>query len=192
MISLRLVKSFITTAVDEIGISNLPRVLITSGLTPGDLERVDASSADDLYARFQHALRRFYGQGTCGMLLRIGRNMWEKLTGEAGLKEKAELEIVRRLPVPARRKRVLTIVAARLQEGGGSVSVHTQDLDFLLVDHGGALAAGQQDDAPVCYLTLGFIQGALFWATGKEADVEEISCKAAGAPACEFKVKPGG
>jgi predicted hydrocarbon binding protein len=36
------------------------------------------------------------------------------------------------------------------------------------------------------------IQGALIWATGREADVEEVACKATGAPACEFKIKLGG
>ncbi len=192
MISLRLVKAFITAAVDETGSHNLPAVLASSGLTPGDLERVEATSAADLYARFQQALRSFYGRGARGMLLRFGRGMWDRLVAGAGLKEKAELEIARRLPVPARRRRVLNLVAARLQEGGGSASLHTMDLDFLLVDHASPSATGQKNDAPICYVTLGFIQGALFWATGKEADVEETMCKAAGAPACEFKVRSGG
>jgi hypothetical protein len=192
VISLRLVKAFVAAAVDETGTHNLPAVLASSGLTTGDLEQVEAASAANLYARFQQALRSFYGRGARGMLLRFGRSMWDRLVGGAGLIEKAELEIIRRLPVPARRRRVLDLVAARLQEGGGSASLHTLDLDFLLVDHASPSAAGQKDNAPVCYVTLGFIQGALFWATGKEADVEEIMCKAAGAPACEFKVKLGG
>ncbi len=192
MISIRLAKTFIAAAVDETGIHNLPSVLAKSGLTPGDLERVDAGSAGDIYAHFQYALRLFYGRGARGMLLRIGRSMWDRLSEGIGLKEKAELEIVRRLPVPARRRRVLDLVAARLQEGGGSASVHTLDLDILLVDRIGAAVTGQEEGEPICYVTLGLIQGALFWATGKEADVDEISCKAAGAPACEFKVKLGG
>ena len=192
MISLRLVKAFVASAVDETGTHNLPALLASSGLMPNDLERVEAALAADLYARFQQALRSFYGRGARGMLIRFGRSMWDRLIAEAGVIEKAELEIARRLPVPARRRRVLGLVAARLQEGGGSASLHTLDLDFLLVDHASPSAAGQKDDDPICYVTLGFIQGALFWATGKEADVEEIMCKAAGAPACEFKIKSGG
>ena len=78
-----------------------------------------------------------------------------------------------------------------LREGGGAASVHTLDLDLLLVDHSAAATLNQTSAEPICFVTLGLIQGALFWAAGQEADMEEIACKAAGAPACEFKIKPG-
>ncbi|MBE3038634.1 MAG: hypothetical protein IMZ62_07470, partial [Chloroflexi bacterium] len=96
------------------------------------------------------------------------------------------------LPVPARRRRVLDLIAGRFRAGGGAATVHTLDLNFLLVDHSAAAACEQSSDEPICYVTLGIIQGALFWATGQEADVEEVTCKATGAQACEFKVKLGG
>jgi predicted hydrocarbon binding protein len=79
-----------------------------------------------------------------------------------------------------------------LREAGGAVSVHTLDLDLLLVDHSAAATLNQTSPEPICFVTLGLIQAALFWATGQEADMEEIACKAAGAPACEFKIKLGG
>ena len=110
---------------------------------------------------------------------------------QANFLEKAQLEIVRRLPVPARRRRVLELVADTLREGGGAASVHTLDLDLLLVDHSAAATINQTSADPICFVTLGLIQGALFWAAGQEADMEEIACKAVGAPACEFKIKLG-
>lgn len=66
-------------------------------------------------------------------------------------------------------------------DGGGAASVHTLDLDLMLVDHSAAVAGGQSSDEPICYVTLGIIQGALFWAIGQEAHVEEVACKATGA-----------
>ncbi|HEY5270222.1 MAG TPA: 4-vinyl reductase [Anaerolineales bacterium] len=106
--------------------------------------------------------------------------------------DKTELVVVHRLPVPARRRCVLDLVAGRFRDSGGAASVHTLDLDLMLVDHSAAAACGQSSDEPICYVTLGIIQGALFWAIGQEADVEEVGCKATGAQACEFKVKLGG
>jgi predicted hydrocarbon binding protein len=192
VISVRLVRAFVAAVVDEIGAHNLPTVLEKTGLKPEDLEYLESTSAADVYARLQQALRLFYGRGARGMLLRIGRSTWNRLAAQASLREKAELEIVRRLPIPARRRRVLGLVAARLQEGGGNASIHNLDLDLLLVDHSGAATLGQNESETICYVTLGLIQEALLWATGQEADVDEIKCKAAGAPACEFRVRLGG
>jgi len=73
----------------------------------------------------------------------------------------------------------------------GSTSVHLLDIDLLLVDRGSAATQGQSHDEPICYVTLGLIQGALFWATGIEVNVTEMNCRAMGAPACEFKIKIG-
>jgi predicted hydrocarbon binding protein len=65
-------------------------------------------------------------------------------------------------------------------------------MDLLLADHSSASTCAQTSQAPICFVTLGIIQGALAWATRQEADVEEIACKAAGAPTCQFRLKQGG
>jgi predicted hydrocarbon binding protein len=156
------------------------------------LVRLDGLQAAELYAVLQRALRDYYGRGARGALLRIGRKMWDRMIAEANLVEKAELEIVRRLPVPARRRRVLDLLAGHLREGGGSASVHLLDIDLLLVYPSSAAVPFQTAGKAGCSVTLGMIQRALAWATGQEADVEEIACKATGAPACEFKITFGG
>ncbi len=192
MISVRLVKSFIHSTLEEISGRNLPLVLEKTGLTPADLEGVDSESAAEIYARFQKALRLFYGRGARGILLRVGHDMWEQILRHTTLKEKAELEIARRLPLPARPRRMLDLVAARLAEGGGCTRIYTLDRDLLLVDERGAAALGQQESAPICHVTVGILQAALLWATGQDMDIEEIACKATGAPDCEFKIRYGG
>jgi predicted hydrocarbon binding protein len=196
MLSNRLVRFFIDSATREVGADKLPIILAEhhlplSIIEKTHLERLDGIDAAALYASLQQALRLFYGRGARGLLLRIGEGIWDRMMAQANLLEKAELGIIRRLPVPARRRRILELVAGSLQEGGGAASVHTLDLDLLLVDHSAAATLNQTSAEPICFVTLGLIQGALFWASGQEADMEEIACRAVGAPACEFKIKLG-
>jgi predicted hydrocarbon binding protein len=196
MLSNRLVRFFMDSATREVGADKLPTILAENRLSPlmiekTQLERLAGVDAAVLYASLQQALRLFYGRGARGLLLRIGEGMWDRLIAHANLMEKAELGIIRRLPVPARRRRMVDLLAHTLQEGGGAATVHTLDLDLLLVDHSSAATLNQTSAEPICFVTLGLIQGALFWASGQEADMEEIACKAVGAPACEFKIKLG-
>jgi predicted hydrocarbon binding protein len=195
-ISNRMVQLFAEAAVHEVGIDKIPSILAMLSINDDEIEkdaiaRLKPTEAASLYASMQEALRLFYGRGARGILLRLGRSMWDRMTTQASFREKAELEIARRLPVPARRRRVLELVADRLREGGGATSTHTLDMDLLLVDASGAATVNQTFREPICSVTMGMIQEALFWATGQEVDVDEISCKAAGAPTCEFKILLG-
>jgi predicted hydrocarbon binding protein len=196
-ISQCLLKQFVFAAFEEVGVDKLARVLSGAGLSPAvveteSLNRLFGHDAADLYARLQQALRVFYGRGARGILLRIGRTIWERMVIEASFREKAELEILRRLPVPARRRRTLDFVTDHLRAEGGSATLHLLDTDLLLVDQSCAATCGQESTGPICFVTLGLLEASLYWATGQDADIEEISCRAAGGNACEFKVRLGG
>jgi predicted hydrocarbon binding protein len=197
MLSNRLAQLFVSVAEEEVGADELSAVLTKSGLPRTATEKktiknLDGPGAAGLYAALQHALRLYYGRGSRGLLLRIGRAMWKRMVAQANIIEKAELEIARRLPVPARRRRVLDFLAQRLSEGGGSASVRLLGIDLMLTDSSSAAAMRPSSDRPVCFVTAGLIQEALLWATGQEVDVDEIACRAAGSPACEFKISFGG
>ncbi|MEZ0395467.1 MAG: V4R domain-containing protein [Anaerolineales bacterium] len=188
---------FVNALRQEVGTDKLPLILAGVNLSPAMLEEeslaaLDGAGAADLYARTQQALRLFYGRGARGILMRIGHGLWERLIDSASFVEKAELRVLRSLPAPARPRRALEVLAARLRQGGGSLSIHTLDLDLLLADHSSPSTLGQTDESPICYVTLGLIQAALGWATGRELDVEEVRCRATGQAACEFKIKIGG
>jgi len=196
-ISNRMARLLAETTRQELGSQDLELILAKggpplAGLDGKALAQLEGPQAARVYAGLQQALRTYYGRGARGILQRIGRKMWDRLVLEATFREKAELEVTRRLPIPARRLRALAFLANRLQDGGGSASVHTLDLDLLLADRASAATLDQHAAVGLCYVTLGLVQGALFWATGQEADVEETACKAAGAPACEFRVTFGG
>ena len=130
MLSNRLAQLFIESATQEVGADKLPVILTEDHLSPALLDRgphvkLDGMEAARCYASIQHALRLFYGHGARGILLRIGADMWNRMMTQAAFLEKAELEIVRRLPVPARRRRMLELLAGYLQEGGGAATVHS-------------------------------------------------------------------
>lgn len=184
---------FVELARREVGPEKLRLVLTEVQLSPAMLEEaslasVDASGAADLYARLQQALRLFYGRGARGSLIRIGHGLWERIAAGTSFLERAELRVLRSLPAPARPRRALEVVASRLREGGGTVSIHCLDMDLMLADHSSAATLGQSSSVPICFVMQGLIQGALAWALGREIDVEEISCRAMGQPACEFRI----
>lgn len=185
---------FLQTLGTEIGAESLLGIFEKANL-PADLldpqaaSRANSQSAAEAYARIQQALRIYYGRGARGSLVRIGRLTWPRLLAAAALTEKARAQWVRALPLTLRPKATLELLASLLRASPTGVTVHTLDLDLLLVDHASAATLGQRETAPVCAVTLGLIHEALFWATGREHDLDEVSCRAAGGETCEFKIK---
>jgi predicted hydrocarbon binding protein len=91
-----------------------------------------------------------------------------------------------------RRKPALELLARILSAAPGNITVHTLDLDLLLVDQTSPTALEQSDNAPICFVTFGLIRECLYWADGQMYDIEERACRAVGARQCEFKVTIGG
>ncbi len=195
-LSSRFLLLFVETIAAELGPENLAIVLEKAGLPPdlsgparwGPLNGATAET----YAGLQKALRTYYGRGARGILMRVGSNMWMRLLRQAPLGMKAQSKLVLGLPVNARRKSALELLAKLLADQRGDVTVHTLDLDLLLADKASPGTLGQSESDPICYVTLGLVRECLHWATGQEHDVEETSCRAKGADACEFKITIGG
>jgi predicted hydrocarbon binding protein len=192
----RLLRAFVQTVSDELGADNLSAVLDKARLSylladPTAVARFDASAAAEAYAGLQQALRTYYGRGARGILLRVGGKFWKRLLNESPLTVKPQIPLARGLSSAARPKPALDLLARLLAAKPGDITVHTLDLDLLLVDHVSPTANSQSDGEPVCWVTLGLMRESLFWAVGREYDVTETSCRALGAAACEFHVKTG-
>ncbi len=192
-----ILRQFIELIVQDVGAEKMALILAMASLPESLLEHQSLENANfpqavETYASLQKALRMYYGRGARGLLLRSGHRLWESTINRVSIKEKAELWIARVLPATSRCKRAVEMVAGWLQVEEGSTSVHLLDVDLLLVDRGSAATRNQNDDEPICHVTLGLLQGALFWAARRDADVDEIACRAMGAPACEFKIRIGG
>jgi predicted hydrocarbon binding protein len=192
-LSSRILRRFVETVVVELGADQFHAMLAVSELPPewakpqtfAKLAPVDSART---YASLQAALRSYYGRGARGILLRVGRRMWHLLLEDAALRGKAQALLVKRLPLNTRRKSILELLARLIGTRPDDITVHTLDLDLLLVDHASPAAQEQSASRPICFVTQGLISESLFWATGQGLDVEEISCKATGKEACEFKV----
>jgi predicted hydrocarbon binding protein len=159
---------------------------------PTAVSQLTSATAAETYARIQHALRVYYGRGARGTLVRIGRILWGRLLENASLPDKAQAQLARNLPGSLRPKAIIELLARFMREHNADVTIHSLDLDLLLADHVGAATIGQKENGPICIVTLGLIQEALIWVSGREYDVEEVSCFAAGGDACEFKITVSG
>jgi predicted hydrocarbon binding protein len=194
--SSRILRRFVETVALELGTDQFNAMLALSKLPsewakPATFIKMDAVEAAKTYATLQAAMRTYYGRGARGVLLRVGQRLWNHLLEDAALGGKAQAAVIKRLPLATRRKSTLELLARFIGTQSGDITVHTLDLDLLLVDHASPTTDGQRDPAPICFVTRGLIRESLFWATAQGYDVEETSCKALGHNACEFKISAG-
>jgi len=193
----RIMQRFVETLSAEIGHETFSAALLNAGLPDewahsAHFAGLDNEHIAQAYARLQAALRTYYGRGARGILLRIGAKLWEHLLDDSAFATKAQAALIRGLPKSMRRKPALELLARILSGASGNITVHTLDLDLLLVDQTSPTTLEQTDDAPICFVTFGLIRECLYWADGQVYDIEERACRAMGARQCEFKVTIGG
>jgi predicted hydrocarbon binding protein len=191
--SSRILRRFVETVAVELGADQFQIMLALSELPPEwakpqTYQKMNAADTANSYAALQTAMRTYYGRGARGVLLRVGQRLWSLLLEDAALGGKAQAVLIKRLPLSTRRKSVLELLARWIGTKAEDITVHTLDLDLLLVDHVSPAAQGQHASRPICFVTQGLIRESLLWATGQNVDVEETSCKATGHDTCEFKV----
>ena len=190
-------RQFVQALDSELGTESLFNLLKKVGASPDwsdptRMETLSGTAASEAYTGLQKAMRTYYGRGARGFLIRVGGNLWNRLLDDASLAQKAQSKIILGLPVNARRKPALELLAKIIGHKRGDVTVHTQDLDLLLADKASPGTLDQNESGRICYVTLGLLRECLFWATGQEHDIEETSCRANGEDACEFKITIGG
>jgi predicted hydrocarbon binding protein len=188
-----ILRRFVESVAVELGEDQLHAMLAIAKLPPEwadpqTFRKTKPVDAAQTYATLQAAMRSYYGRGARGVLLRVGQRLWNFLLEDAALGGKAQAALIKRLPLTTRRKSILELLARLITMQSGEISVHTLDLDLLLVDHASPATQGQQDAHPICFITQGLIRESLFWATGQQFDVEETACQAVGQETCEFKV----
>lgn len=192
-----MMRRFVDALSSEIGSDTFSAALSKAGLPEEWAQSAHFGALDDVrsaqaYARLQAALRKYYGRGARGILLRIGVNLWNQLLNDAAFGLKTQAALIRGLPKSLRRRPALELLAKLIGAPQGNITVHTLDLDLLLVDHASPTTVDQTDDGPICFVTQGLIRECLFWADGQEHDIEERTCRALGAPQCEFKITISG
>ena len=196
-LSSHFLNQFIETIAGDLGPETLSTVLEKAGLppdwsNPARLGGLNATTTAEAYAGLQKAVRIYYGRGARGILMRVGSKLWYRLLDDAPLALKAQSKLLHGLPLDARRKAALELLARLLGSQRGDVTVHTLDLDLLLVDHASPGTVGQSETERICFVTLGLLRECLFWATNQEHDIAETACQANSEENCEFKIFVGG
>ena len=197
MLSSLFLHHFVEMITSELGQEKLSIVLEKAGMPsgssyPAGRSNLNGTKAAETYAGLQKAMRTYYGRGARGILMRVGSTMWSRLLGDAPLATKVQSKFIFGLPINARRKPALELLAKLITDQRGDMTVHTLDLDLLLVDKTSPGTLGQSEPERICYVTSGLLRECLHWATGQEHDIEETSCRANGEDACEFKITLGG
>jgi predicted hydrocarbon binding protein len=192
----RILRRFGETVALELGADQFSAMLALANL-PAEWKNsqvflsMNPYDSAHVYAELQTAMRTYFGRGARGVLLRVGQRLWNRLLDDAALGIKAQAAVIRRLPLATRRKPTLELLGKFLGARPGDITVHTLDLDLLLVDHASPAAHDQKEPTPICFVSQGLIRASLHWATGKDYDVQEIHCQAMGEHTCEFKVTGG-
>lgn len=196
-LSPHIMQKFVETLSTEVGHETFSAALSKAGFPeewahPEHFSALDDKQTAQAYSSMQAAMRIYYGRGARGILLRIGTKLWNRLLDDSGFAIKAQSKVIRSLPKALRRKPALDLLARILSYKPGDITVHTLDLDLLLVDQTSPTTLDQSDSAPICFVTFGLIQECLYWADGHMYDIEERACRALGARQCEFKITSGG
>ena len=194
--SSRILRRFAETIALELGADQFSAMLSLANLpaewkTPDVFLKLNPYDSAHVYAALQTAMRTYFGRGARGVLLRVGQRLWHDLLDDATFGIKAQAAVVKRLPLASRRKPTLELLAKFMGAQSGDIAVHTLDMDLLFVDNASPSTHDQSEPSPICFVTQGLIRESLFWATGKNYDVDEIHCKAHGEHACEFKITGG-
>jgi predicted hydrocarbon binding protein len=194
--SSRVLNRFVETVAKELGIDQFTAMLSLSHLPadwskPETFLKLNPVESAKAYASLQAAMRTYYGRGARGTLARVGQRLWDHLLEDAALGGKAQAAVIKRLPLSARRKPALELLAKFIGSGSSDITVHTLDLDLLVADHTSPTTDSQSASAPICYVTQGLVRESLFWATGQNYDVNETSCRVMGRDACEFTITGG-
>lgn len=192
----RILRRFAETVAVELGADQFSAMLNLANLpaewkNPQVFLSLNPYDSAHIYAALQTAMRIYFGRGARGVLLRVGQRLWNRILEDAALGIKAQAAVIRRLPLATRRKPTLELVAKFLGTRPGDITIHTLDLDMLLVDHASPAAHDQKESSPICFVSQGLIRESLHWATGKDYDVQEIHCQAMGEHSCEFKITGG-
>lgn len=184
---------FWQSAAQEIGMYSLNMVLLRAGL--GRLVTAESSLPKRLpvtageFALFNQAVRDYFGSGGRGMLIRTGRGAGHNMAQHLSLSCRLVVNWCRFLPKSWRVRRVLSSLADQLRFPGGGIIFTQSGGEILVTDLGSLASLDQTAREPICYTTVGLIRGVLEAVIAEQFDVEEVSCMAVGADACQFRVK---
>ena len=189
----------LTAAEEVVGRQGLAIILRDNGLErfidqypPENLSLSNNITYAD-YTNLCAGLLKFYGRAGKSVVIRIGRIASRlAIEHQGAIFNVAARTTVKLLPLSAQIKTGLE----NMQNGFRKIYKNT-DLHLRLEDRGDKWAyiaelcpicAGKESDAHICWSWIGTLQEGTLWLTGKELAIEEVECRAMGAPACVWEI----
>jgi predicted hydrocarbon binding protein len=184
-------------AEEVIGRPGLAAILRQIGLAhlidnyPPELLQVTGNLKYGDYANLNCGLLEFFGRAGKSMTMRVGR-----ISARHGIEQQSELfglavliaSKILPLPTQIRKglesmqngyRRLMPQVRLSLEDRGDKIAYLTETC---------SLCAGKEANGPVCWTFGGVLQALLSWQTGRELEIEEVQCRAQGAPACVWEI----
>ncbi len=143
-------------------------------------------------SQINRALFDVYGRrGARAILQRSGKSRAQDAIAENGVVASATKIAAKLLPRRMKVKLTLDTAAREYSEQlGTTVKIEDDGEFFYWQDPKCGNCIDWQSEQPVCFTTVGFIHGLVAWILEDENfRVEEVTCRAAGAPVCRYRVK---
>jgi predicted hydrocarbon binding protein len=146
------------------------------------------------YANLCTGVMKFYGRAGKSVVIRIGR-----ISSRFAIEKQdtvfniAALTAMKFLPLSVQIKMGFENVQNGFRkiyrDGGSEINLRIEDRDdkWAYIAETCPLCAGKESDSHICWSWIGTLKELLTWLTGKEFDVEEVECRAMGAPACVWE-----
>ena len=147
------------------------------------------------YSNLCTGLLKFYGRAGKSVVIRIGR-----ISSRFGVEKQgavfnvAARTAIKLLPTASQIKSGLDNLQGgfrKLYKDSGCefhVEIEDRGDKWAYISETCPICAGKESDAHICWAWIGTLKEGLIWLTGKEFDVEEVECRAMGAPACVWEV----
>ena len=148
------------------------------------------------YANLCASLLNFFGRAGKSMTMRIGR-----LSARYAVEQQSEafglttlMRAARLLPLAAQQKAGLMVMQNGLRKMNESVgqqvklSIEDRGDKFAYIDQTCTICANKQATHCICWVRNGTLIESMRWLTNKEFDIQEVACRAMGAPACVWEI----
>jgi predicted hydrocarbon binding protein len=147
------------------------------------------------YVDLNAAVLNFFGRASKSMVVRVGRvSARRAIDRQAKLFNIAALLGLKLMPLNVK----LKLGLSQMQDGFRKIwAAHGQkmvsrveetDAAWLFIRETCPECAGKVSDEPMCWLFVGSLRESTQWLTGKELEIVETECRAAGAPACIWRI----
>ena len=161
---------------------------------PENLKLSPAVSFGD-YASLCAGVLKFYGRAGKSVVIRIGRlSAKYAIEKQGAVFNIAARTAIKLMPLSSQIKTGLGNIQdgyRKIYKEGGS------EIHLRIEDHGDKWAyiaedcpycAGKESDANICWSFIGVLKEGTTWLLGKELEIEEVACRAMGAPACVWEI----